>query len=193
MNNNSFKSIDTFYKKNTAEIIDIIIFGSTIRGKKNPKDTDIIIIYKNKINDDKTYGLQKTLEKEGLNPEILQKTYKEIFNEGFLAREAILKEGYSIVNKGLLSRKLGYTSYILFRYDMKDLTKTKKIQFYYSLYGRNKNEGMMQKLGLIKFSESTILCPIEKSEEAREYLQQQNISYTESSILLLSRINLKNI
>lgn len=188
MNNKSFKTIETFCKNNSKEILDIIIFGSTIRGKKTPKDLDIIILYRNKEDEELSYKLKKILEKENVTTDITSKTYKGLFDNNFIAKEAILKEGYSIINKELLCKKLNYSSYILFKYNLNKLSKSKKISFYYSLYGRNGNKGMISKKGLIKFSESTILCPIDKSEETKEYLTQQKIEYTETPILIPTRM-----
>ena len=52
-----------FYKKNKDIILDIIIFGSFIKGKENPKDIDILILYKNKKDIEKSYELKKLLKK----------------------------------------------------------------------------------------------------------------------------------
>jgi len=188
MNSKLLKKIEVFYRNNSKEILDIIIFGSTVRGKRTPNDLDMIVLYRDRENEEISYALRKILEKDEVTVDIVSKTYKGLFDNSFIAKEAILKEGYSILNKELLSKKLNYSSYILFKYKLDRLSKSKKVNFYYSLYGRNGGKGMIDKIGLIKFSESMLLCPINNSEEAKEYLTQQNTEYTEIPILIPTRI-----
>jgi predicted nucleotidyltransferase len=186
MNKKSISKLKAFYKKNSGELLDIILFGSTIRGKDKPNDMDIILIFRNKESEETSYNLRKLLEDE--NPEIISKKYDTMFQDNFIAKEAILKEGFSIAYNDFLSKKAGYNNLMLFKYDLKKLSKSKKISFYYSLYGRNGNEGILNRLKLIKFTESTILCPMENSEEAKTYFEQHKIDFETIPILIPSRL-----
>ncbi|MEK6872286.1 MAG: nucleotidyltransferase domain-containing protein, partial [Nanoarchaeota archaeon] len=60
------KIINEFLKE--KEIIDIIIFGSFVRGKEKPKDIDIIINYTDRFNTriETNHSLKKKLEKFGI-------------------------------------------------------------------------------------------------------------------------------
>ena len=45
LKNAVFKSeIRKFFRKNESEIVDIILFGSIVKGKEKPRDIDILII-----------------------------------------------------------------------------------------------------------------------------------------------------
>ena len=81
---------------------------------------------------------------------------------------------------------------ILFKYDLINLNKSERMRFYYSLYGRTKEQkGIIQELNSIKFSDSIILCPANNSEEMSEYLNSWKIKHLKFPILIPSR--LKNI
>ena len=51
------------YLKKNDQITDVVMFGSFMRGKSEPNDIDILIIFKDKIDKDIEYGLKNTLLK----------------------------------------------------------------------------------------------------------------------------------
>jgi len=181
--------IKNFFKREANQILDIIIFGSTVRQKEKPNDIDLLVIYKNKKDLDSSYELKKSLEKKGFATEITDITYKEILTGSFKAREAILSEGYSLVYDKFISEGIGYMNLMLFKYELKNLNKSERMRFYYSLYGRGKdNKGVLSELSAVKFSDSLILCPVKNSEKMKEYLQSWKILDVSFPILLPSRI-----
>ena len=175
------------YEENKNEILDIVIFGSFVRGKEKPKDIDLLLIYKSKVNAELSYSIKKEFESFNLKVDLVSKAYDDLFKSTFVARESYLSEGYSLVQKGFISEKLGFKPVVLFRYDLTNLNKSERMRFYYSLYGRN-SEGIIKKLGLTKFSERILISPIDKSEEVKEYLDNWKIGYLETPILVPSRI-----
>ena len=159
-----------FYESNKEEVLDIVLFGSAIKGKEKPADIDILVVYKAHINLDLSYKLKKKLSFVG-EIETTSKTYAQLFEPSFLAREVFLNEGYSLIKRKFLHEGLGYSSLVLYKYDLTGLNKTKRMQFYYSLYGRT-GKGMLEELRSFKFSENLILTPITESERMKEYLQK---------------------
>jgi predicted nucleotidyltransferase len=181
--------IKRFFIKNKDILLDIIIFGSFIKGKEKPNDIDLLILYKNKKNLEKSHELKKILDREGYNVDITDKTYSEIFKDSFKIREDILSEGYSIINNKFLSESFGYISFILFKYELKGFTKSNRMRFYYSLQGRNKEDtGILNDLNTLKFSDTVLLCPVENAEKMKEYLDYWKIKYAEFPIMLPSRL-----
>ena len=174
-------------KENQDEIIDIVLFGSSVKGKEKPKDVDLLVIYKTKINSELNYKLKKEFEIFGLEVDLVAKTYSGLFESSFIARESYLSEGYSLLNKKFIAGGFGYKSMIIFRYGLGNLNKSQRMRFYYSLYGRN-SEGMLKKLKLYKFSERIIISPVEESERVKDYLVSWNIKYLEIPILIPERI-----
>ena len=180
--------VKNWWKQHQKEILDIIIFGSVMRGKRMPKDIDILLLFKEKENLETAYVLRKKLQK--IQPEInvTTKTYQSVMSKSFLAREAYLSEGYSLIMKKWVAEAWGYTPYTLFKYRLKGWPQSKRMQFQYSLYGRNKEGGMVKMLKLVKFADTIILSPRERTEETRAYLTQWNMTFQEFPILLPSKI-----
>lgn len=191
LKNTKFLSkVNGFFKENEGELIDIILFGSAVKGKEKPNDIDIIVLFKKKKNIDAAYEFRKELEKLGLPASVTSKTYKELFEVSFAAREAILSEGYSLILKKFLANGFGYNNLILFRYSLKGFNKSNRMRFYYSLYGRSGSKGMVKELNAIKFSDTILLCPVENENRMKEYLDNWNIEYKEFPVLIPERIKI---
>ncbi len=188
LNKTKFQSeVNAFYKKNKDEILDILLFGSTIKGKERPEDIDILVIYKDKDNLNLNYELKKILEKIAHNIQITSKAYPNLFNPEFKARESFL-EAYSFINKKNISDGLGYQNRVLFRYDLKKFNKSDRMRFYYALYGRNNAGGILKELGAIKFAETIVICPLNTSEVMKDFFKSWNIEYIAAHILVPKRI-----
>ncbi|MBW2981324.1 nucleotidyltransferase domain-containing protein [Candidatus Woesearchaeota archaeon] len=183
-----FKSeVKSFFSKNKEKVLDIILFGSSVKGKEKPNDIDILILFKDKKDIDISYELKKTIK--GFEVSITDKTYKELFEESFKAREAILAEGYSLVYNKFLAEGLGYMNFVLFRYELKGFSKSERMRFYYSLYGRGKDQkGVLEEFNCIKFSDAILLCPSTNTEKLKEYLENWKIRFIEFPILIPSRL-----
>jgi len=183
-NKNFLKIIKGALKR--PEILDIILFGSLVRGKEEPKDIDLLILYVPKTKDiiEINYKIRKELEKVNKNIEVISKEYNEIFNSEFLAKRAILSEGFSFSNEKFLFKGFGYESFVLFKYSLINMNKSKRMRFYYSLYGRGKEKGILKNNNSYKFSDSIILVPIENSEIIKDFLENWEIKHTKFSILI---------
>ena len=189
LKNTKFKySVKEFFNENKDELLDIILFGSSIRGKERPSDIDVLMLYKDKKNIDLSYEFRKKIEKIGYTLEITDKTYKELFEDSFTARESFLSEGYSLVYDKFLHEGLGYISFILFKYELKGFSKSNRMRFYYSLYGRNGQKGILNEINAIKFSDSVLLCPLQNSEMMKEYLNNWKINFVEFPIIIPGRL-----
>lgn len=173
------------------EILDIILFGSYVKGKEKPNDIDLLILYSPKTKDiiEINYKIRKELEKVSKNIEVIGKFYSELFSSEFLARESILSEGFSLSNQKFLSECFGYKNLILFKYYLKEMNKSERMRFYYSLYGRGNEKGLLEKNQSYKFSETVILAPLENSEVIKDFLEKWKIEYIEFPILIPDNIS----
>jgi predicted nucleotidyltransferase len=185
LKNKKFKSeAKSFLKKNKKEIIDIMIFGSAARGKDRPKDIDVLVVFKDKVSNEIVYELRKSLEKTGLKPDIVGKTCEGMLSSGFLPREDILSDGYSLSLGRSLSESFGYRSFVLFKYGLKDLNQSERIRFHYALMGRGGNGSMIKKLDGIKFTSAVVLVPVGSSEPFEEFLESWGIKSKKTRILI---------
>src|SRR3989344_6619553 len=107
-------------------ILDIVLFGSSVKGKDEPNDIDILVLYSKEEKDihDTAYLMRKELEKIYKNIDVIAEKYNDLFSSSFLARESILSEGFSMKQKKYISDCFGYSSFILFKYKLKGLNKS---------------------------------------------------------------------
>ena len=80
LKNTKFRSrVDTFCKENKEEIIDIILFGSIVKGKEKPRDIDILLLFKEKKDIDKAYSLRSCTQFHGYSSFTAIAGYKPCF------------------------------------------------------------------------------------------------------------------
>jgi predicted nucleotidyltransferase len=176
------------FKSKNPEILDILLFGSIVKGKEKANDLDILIIFKEKKDLDLLYQFRKIIEPlTKIKVEVTGKAYLDLFKEDFIAREALLAESYSLVQKKSFSEGLGFKNFFMFNYSLKNKNKSDRMRFYYSLYGRN-GPGILKKLGAMKFAETIILCPIDNKEQMKEYLLSWKLEFKETPVLIPKRI-----
>lgn len=185
-NKEFLKVIRAFLEK--PEIIDVILFGSSVRGKDGPGDIDLLVVYSGEEIIDINYELRKKLGGINKNIEVIGKSYGDIFKPEFFAREAILSDGFSFKQKNFISKGFGYDNFILFKYSLRGFNKSRRMQFYYSLYGRGGRAGLLEKSKSYKFSDTIILCPVENSELIKNFLEKLKIEFVQSSILIPNKV-----
>jgi len=188
MNKKLFSELNLLLKKYRGVLLDIIVFGSSVRGKKFPKDLDIILFFRNTEDEDVVYAIRKFLEGKGVVPDIISKDYDSLFDKNFLGRESILSEGFSVLHNGFLSQKAGYSNGVLLKYDLRGLTKSKRILFYYALHGRNGAKGVVDVLGLRKMFDGAVFCPVNNLEDAKSFFIHHNILFEEIPVLIPERL-----
>ncbi|MBS3137028.1 nucleotidyltransferase domain-containing protein [Candidatus Woesearchaeota archaeon] len=156
------KAAKNSYAINT-EIVDIIIYGSFVKGKANPKDIDVLVIF------------NRTIDRTILHEfNAIAKTYSSFIAD--FPTESIFHEGYSLVYEKRISELYHFISAYLFRYSLKNKNKTQRMQFYYALYGRN-SKGVLETTKSIKFSDQCILTPVSYADEIKEFFGNQSIEY----------------
>lgn len=173
---------------NEGKVIDIILFGSIVRGKDKPGDIDLLLIYPFKDDSDYSYEVKKRFEKDGFKVHISGIAYEKLFSSNFLARESVLSEGYSFKHKEFLSLAFGFSSFVIFRYYLNGLNDSERMKFYYSLYGRRNEKGVLKIFESIKFSDRVILTHISQDENIKEFFDKKKIRYDKIPILLPTRL-----
>ncbi len=179
--------------KSHLEVLDIIMFGSVVRGKQDPTDVDILVLFKNKVNKEIEYIIRKELEKEYPKVSILSKTEKTVQDEAFDARESILFEGLSLLTGKSIAEKHGFSPWGMVKYNFKEWNNLQKTKLYHALNGRNNSKGILSLLSCIKLSDSLILVPLDKIEEFKEFLEQWKLEYIYIPILIPTRLSKKKI
>ena len=131
MNLKNLSSIKNKLKKylKDKEILDIIVFGSAVKGKNFPRDIDIAVI------------TNKQIEISGFHTSVIRP--EDFFVNPPSIVHALLREGYSIKNKCSFSQIYKFTNKVLFRYELVNLKSSLKVKIVNILRGKNKEGGLV--------------------------------------------------
>lgn len=182
----------TFIKKYDGKLIDIILFGSLIRGKSVPKDIDILLIFNKKVDKNIEYELKKIVSGSIKDASLISKTEESYKETSFDAREGVLFEGYSLINSRFISSDFGFASFGLFLYDTSKMSNTDKTRFYYALNGRA-SEGFIKMIGGMRLSNNILAAPLGSIEPAKEFFDHWKIDYRYVPSLIPQRLGKASI
>ncbi len=167
------------FRKSREEIIDMVLYGSAAKGKEDARDIDIIVIFSGKSLKERQNLIQllkAQLKKSVENIDVKSINIEELFDSTFLARQNIMIEGISLLDKMPLAEKLGFRGYAIFTYSLKNFTHNKKTKFNYALNGRA-SLGVLKSLEGSALGRAAVQIPIKNSYEFEEFLQKWNVNY----------------
>lgn len=176
------------FKKNDSSILDIVIYGSFVKGKNEPRDLDIILLFDNvKLEKrlDLAQDFKYILKKDFENLDVKSINIIDLFDKNFLARQGILLSGVSLIDNERLSEKLGFRGHSIYSYNLKNLKHNEKIKFNYALNGRIL-KGILKTLNGKSLGRGTVKIPIENSLNFEEFLKKWNIEYKVEDCLIPS-------
>ncbi|MBI5072302.1 nucleotidyltransferase domain-containing protein [Candidatus Woesearchaeota archaeon] len=156
------KKLKLLLAKN-KDIIDIILFGSFVKGKGNASDIDIAVLSEVSID---RLKMKKELEvllgkKIDLQIVTLHDYSKSIWI-------ALIREGFSVKHDVFLHQLYKIEPLVLYKYSLKELTASKKVMF---------ERALKNFAGIQRISNRVILVPIGKSEEFNDFLKIWNIDF----------------
>jgi len=157
------------------DIIDIIMFGSFVKGKIKPNDIDIAII-SNEYKKEKKENIQKIIPNSDVQFVRLADYDKYIWL-------TLIKEGFSVKHNKYLHEIFRIDPVVLYKYSLKDLTNSKKVMFERAL----KNFKNIEKL-----SNRVVLVPVSTSSEFEDLLRYWNIDIDSKEYHLLPLVRKSN-
>jgi len=161
------------------EVIDLIIFGSSIKGKAIPRDIDIAIILSNPPSKE----LHDTLTKmSGFHISII--TINEFFINAPNIVNTLLREGYSVKNKKLLAENFKFLNRVLFKYDLTSLSASMKVKIVNILRGKNKSQGLIEKNNGEWIANQVFLVPISVDGLFEDFFNNFKIKYKKFHVLI---------
>lgn len=160
------------YLKNKNFVFDIVLFGSSVKGKTKPEDIDIAVIFSSKLSQN---NINKILSHfKGFHAEYI--FLGELYRETLWP--TILQEGYSLIHSEFIYKILGFGSSFLFMYGLKGLNNVSKSRFSHALFGRAEKEGLLFEVGGKQIGRGCISVPVENSEKIRSFFETWKISYS---------------
>ncbi|MBI4163559.1 MAG: hypothetical protein HY512_01740, partial [Candidatus Aenigmarchaeota archaeon] len=164
--------------KNKGNIFDIVLLGSSVKGKTKPEDTDITVIFNQSISQEKIHKIIKLFKGTHTEYVFLKELYKETL------WPTIIQEGYSLIHAEFIHKLIGFNSGFLFVYDLKSLEKSSKSRFSHALFGRADNEGLLYELKGKQLGRGCISVPTENSEKIRSFFETWKTNYSVYRTLL---------
>lgn len=154
------------------EIYDIILFGSSIKGKIDPSDIDIAIITDKKLN----------LNIEGFHISLLKP--EDFFIHPSSLINTLFKEGYSIKKNKSFSEVYNFLNRILFVYELKELNMSSKVKIVNLLRGNKKEIGLVKEKGGEWLANQVFTIPVEEENIFQKLFQNYKIKYKKFHVLI---------
>jgi predicted nucleotidyltransferase len=171
-------------ERKNKNIFDIVVYGSSVKGKNKPRDIDLAVIFRTGQLEERLNQVQKIKRKinDEKNIDIKAILLEDLFKQEFFARAGIFLEGISLFDGKKFANKIDFNSSVLFVYALKDKTHTEKVKFNYLLKGRNA-KGILEFMQGKHISPGVAEIPYEQSLEFEDILKRQGIKYKKTEIL----------
>ncbi len=155
------------------DILDIIVFGSAVKGKQVPGDIDIAIITENP-------GKIKSLSE--FHTSIIHP--RDLFISVPSIVTALLREGYSLKHNKQLSEVYGFSGKALFAYALSNLPPSKKVRIVNILRGKNGEKGMVEKNNGEWLANQVFLIPLESEHIFTSFFINMKIKFKKFNLLI---------
>ena len=152
-------------------MIDIILFGSFVKGKGNVPDLDIALLSETVLN---RAQIKKELELLLSHKIDLQIVTLQDYNKPFWI--TLIREGFSVKHDAYLHQLYKIEPFVLFTYSLKQLTISKKVMF---------ERALKNFTGIQRLSNRVILVPVPKAEEFNDLLKIWNLDFDSQEYGLL--------
>lgn len=113
------------------EVLDVILFGSFMKGKTLPRDIDIAVISENDIK----------IDLEGFHFSFLKPI--DFFKKRITLLNTLFREGYSLKFDKSFSELYGFRNKALFSYELRGLNNSKKVKIVNILRGKKNEKGLV--------------------------------------------------
>jgi len=154
------------------EILDVILFGSAVRGNLEPRDIDLALITESK----------KSINLEGFHVSIINPRDFVVNPPSII--NTLLREGYSIKNNKKFSEYFRFDSRVLFTYELKGLEPSKKVKLVNILHGKKEDEGLVKSSKGEWMANQVFIIPVENSSIIEKFLINQGIKYRKMNLLI---------
>jgi len=159
------------YLKN-KNILDIILFGSSAKGKFSPNDIDAAIISEQEIK----------INIENFHISLLKP--RDFFVNPPPIINTLLREGYSLRNNKSLSETYNFSNKCLFVYGLSGLKPSSKVKIVNVLRGKDKRKGLVDEARGEWLANQVFIVPVEKEDIFEKFFINFKIKFKKSYILI---------
>ncbi|MBW2989981.1 nucleotidyltransferase domain-containing protein [Candidatus Woesearchaeota archaeon] len=169
----------------SKSIVDVILFGSAVKGKTEPQDIDIAVIFKGKA-DVKLIGrLDEACEKNGFNAHISSLVIDNFFTKPHSLIRAVFFEGISLLTDKAIAGNYGLTSWSVYNYNLTGLKKSERVRFVYVLKGRGREKGLIEEFKGKFLAPGCFIVPVEKDNEILDVLKRWKVKFERDKYMLM--------
>ncbi len=174
MNSKIISSIKSRLKKvlSDKDVLDVLLFGSSVKGKASPHDIDIAIITKN----------PHIKKPEGFHVSLLKP--EDFFLQPPTLVNTLLREGYSLKHGKFLSERYQFSTKVLFIYEVASLQPSEKVKVVTILRGTKKIKGMVEEHEGQWLANQVFLIPIRFEHLFREFFINFHVSFKQYFTLI---------
>jgi len=161
------------------EIIEILVFGSVLKGKISPSDIDIAVISYKKPS-------QQLLKKISSFDEfhISIMTAQEFFINSPSIAHTLIREGYGLRNNKFLAENFRFSNKILYNYSLISLPASMKVRIVNILRGKKGEKGIVESNGGKWLANQVFVIPIISEKLLEEFFSRFSIKFTKSYVLM---------
>ena len=145
------------------EIVDLILFGSVTKGGIGSNDVDIAVVSSGSVD---RISLKRELGKKLERVVDLQILDIQDYNKFIWV--TLIREGYSVRYGKFLHQVYRIKPVVLYKYSLKELTKSKKVMF---------DRAIKKFENIEKLSNRVVLVPVSLSGEFAEFLESWSIDF----------------
>ena len=168
--------------KERKDIADAVAFGSAVKGKIEPGDIDLCLIFRENIDS----NFVKKLGEMNSNTHISALTADNFFRKPHSLAATLLFEGISILSQKPLASVYGLKAFSLYKYELKGMPNIIKVSLLHALKGRNSKKGLVEDLGGEFVAPCSFIMPPEKDDEVLKFLAKWQAKYSRKRILIIS-------
>jgi len=154
------------------DVLDIIVFGSAVKGKALPKDIDIAVVSSEK----------KSIALSGFHVSVLKP-------EDFFVRppsiiNTLLREGYSLRSKRFFSEILRFSSKVMFKYKLVGLNPSVKVKVVNFLRGKGEEKGFVEENKGEWLVNQVFFVPVDRAHVLEKFFLNFNVKFKKYYILM---------
>ncbi len=171
------------FKREHRQVFDIVLYGSTVLGKKNPNDFDFMLILRRGKESDRfelAFEFKQRLLDLGFPHEKLDVkaiNLENLWDPNYLATPGIVISGFSLTKEKPIHELMNGESYSLFNISVEELNRNERNKFNFALKGRDGKGGILKELNGMFLAPWVVLIPVENTYKFKEFLDYWGVKY----------------
>jgi len=160
-----------------------------VRGREDLRDIDIGLIFFKGANAGEKLSLAQNFKEKiarlfpDFNFDVQAIDIKDFLDNGFLARQGIIAEGYLILRGKYFAELFGFKTFALIEYSLQGLSYSQKKMLYYALQGRRTSKGVLDAVDGKLISRGVLKIPVKSFHKIESLLKLHKVRFTAEFVM----------